>query len=70
MPFGLIPKVLDAIDMTMLVCKDFVVIDAVVLKLRHIQGIVGMIGLPPILWTHSKRFIMSQEVCHGKAKDI
>ena len=43
MPFGLIPKVFDAIDVAMLVRKEFVVIDAIVLKLRHIKGIVGTI---------------------------
>ena len=43
MPFRLVPKVFDAIDVVMLVCKEFAVIDSIVLKLRHIQAIVGTI---------------------------
>ncbi|SFU76326.1 hypothetical protein [Nitrosospira multiformis] len=30
----------------------------------------GQTGFPPISRTHLKRLIMSQEVCHGKAKEI
>jgi len=42
-PFGLIPKVFDAIDVVMLVRTELTVIDAIVLKVRHIQVIVGTI---------------------------
>jgi hypothetical protein len=45
MPFGLIPKVFDAIDVIMLVRKELTVIDTIVLKLGHIQGIVRTIIL-------------------------
>ncbi len=43
MPFGLIPKVFNPIDVIMLVRKKLAVIDAIVLKLRYIQGIVRTI---------------------------
>ena len=43
MAFRLIPKVFDAIDVVRLVRKELPVIDSIVLKLGHIQGIVGTI---------------------------
>ena len=43
LPFGLIPKIFDAIDVLMLVRKQLAMVHAIVLKLRHIQGIVGTI---------------------------
>ena len=42
-PFRLVPKGFDAMDVVMVVRKEFAMIDAVVIKLRHIQGIVGTI---------------------------
>ena len=41
--FRLIPKVFNAIDVIMLVRKELTVIDSIVLKLGHIQRIIGTI---------------------------
>ena len=38
----LVPEVLDAIDMILLVCKEFGVVDATVLEFRYIQHIVAL----------------------------
>lgn len=43
MSFGLIPKILDPIDVIMFVRKMRTMVNAIVLELRHIQGIVGTI---------------------------
>ncbi len=39
-PFGLAPEVLDAVDMIFLVGKQFAVIDAEVMELRDIDGVI------------------------------
>jgi hypothetical protein len=38
----LVPEVLDAVNMTLLVCKEFGVVDATVLEFRYIQHIVAL----------------------------
>ena len=52
MPFGLIPKVLNPIDVILFVSKQFWVIDPVVLKLRHIQHVIRtvVIGVHNAVW--------------------
>jgi len=41
MTLRLVPEVLDGVDMILLVCKEFGVVDATVLKFRDIQHIVA-----------------------------
>lgn len=41
MLFGLIPKILNSIDMIMSLAKEFTMVDAVVLKLIYIKYIVA-----------------------------
>jgi len=41
MSLSLIPQVLDPIDVIMLMSKEFRMVDSVVLKLGHIQGIIA-----------------------------
>ena len=41
MTLGLVPKVLNAIDMILLVCKEFRVVDTEMLKVRYIQHVVA-----------------------------
>ncbi len=43
MPLGLIPKVFNAMDVVMFVRKQLAMVNAIVLKLRYVQGIVGTI---------------------------
>ena len=43
--FGLVPEILDAVDMIISVRKQFRVIDPVMLEVRDIQGVVGIIGV-------------------------
>lgn len=38
---GLIPKILNAIDMIMLVCKQLTMIDSIVLEIGHIKDVVA-----------------------------
>ena len=41
MSLCLVPKILNAVDMIFLVCKQLGVIDAHVVKVRHIEGVIG-----------------------------
>ena len=41
MTFCLVPKVLYAVDVIFLVCKEFGVVDSKVLEVRNIQYVVG-----------------------------
>ena len=43
MPFRLIPKVFDAIDVILVVRKKLAMIHPIVFELRHIQRVVGAI---------------------------
>ena len=43
MPFRLIPKVFNAINMVRFVRKELAMVNAIVLELRHIQRVVGAI---------------------------
>jgi len=43
MPFRLIPKVFNAIDVVLFVRKELAMVNAIVLELRHIQSIVRAI---------------------------
>ena len=36
----LVPKVFDAIDVILFVCKEFGMVDAVVLEVRHVQHVI------------------------------
>ena len=42
MAFGLVPKVLNPIDVVLLVCKAFGVVDSKMFKVRNIQNGVGL----------------------------
>jgi len=41
MPLGLIPKILDTVDMVFMVCKKFRMVDAEMFKIRHVQHIIA-----------------------------
>ena len=45
MTLGLVPEVLDAINMATLINKRLVVVDPMVMELGHIQHVVGSIGV-------------------------
>lgn len=40
MTFGLVPKILNSIDMILLICEELRVVDAKVVKLTNIKSIV------------------------------
>lgn len=40
MPLGLVPEVLDAIDMVVRISEEFRVIDPVMMKLRDVQHVI------------------------------
>ena len=42
MAFGLVPKILNPIDVVLLVCKEFGVVDSKMFKVRNIQHVVGL----------------------------
>jgi len=44
-PFGLIPKVFNAVDVVFSFCKRYRVIDAFMLKAAHIQRVAGTVGV-------------------------
>ena len=41
MTLGLIPKILNSVNVVLLVCKQFGMVDAEVLKIRYIQDVVA-----------------------------
>lgn len=38
---GLVPKILNPVDVILLVCKEFRMVDSEVMKIRNVQYIVG-----------------------------
>ena len=42
----LVPKVLNPVDVVLLVCKEFGVVDSKVLEVRNIQYVVGFPAVP------------------------
>ena len=42
MALRLVPKVLNPVDVVLLVCKEFGVVDSKVLEVRNIQYVVGL----------------------------
>lgn len=40
-PFGLVPKVFDSVDVVLLIGKQLRVVDAMVMKVRHVERVVG-----------------------------
>ena len=42
MAFGLVPKILNPIDVVLLVCKEFGVVDSKMFKVRNIQHVLGL----------------------------
>ena len=49
---GLVPKILDPVDVILLVCKEFGVVDPKVMKIRYVQHIVTApaIGIYDAIW--------------------
>ena len=45
MPLGLVPEILDPVDVVLLVSKQFRVVDTLVMKIRYIQSIVRSEGI-------------------------
>ncbi len=41
MALGLVPKVLDTIDVVLLVCKEFGMVDPKVMEIRYVQHVVA-----------------------------
>ncbi len=54
MTLGLVPEILYPIDVIRLICKAFTVVNAHMVKLRDIQGIVGAksVGIYNTIWMH------------------
>ena len=46
MALRLVPKVLNPVDVVLLVCKEFGVVDSKVLEVRNIQYVVGFPAVP------------------------
>ena len=46
MALRLVPKVLNPVDVVLLVCKEFGVVDSKVLEVRNIQYVVGFPTVP------------------------
>jgi len=46
MALRLVPKVLNPVDVVILVCKEFGVVDSKVLEVRNIQYVVGFSAVP------------------------
>ena len=46
MALRLLPKVLNPVDVVLLVCKEFGVVDSKVLEVRNIQYVVGFPAVP------------------------
>jgi len=46
MALRLLPKVLNPVDVVLLVCKEFGVVDSKVLEVRNIQHVVGFPTVP------------------------
>ena len=54
MTLGLIPKILNSVNVVLLVCKQFGMVDAEVLKIRYIQDDLAAptIGIDDAVWHH------------------
>ena len=46
MTLCLVPKILNPVDVVLLVCKEFGVVDSKVLEVRNIQYVVGFPAVP------------------------